>query len=104
MHDWPAAIKFVPNWPTVTSRLGDVGYLDNSGIWRSVLNILDEDRCHAHSIDPLQLSRPKSEYITKIKFNNSSQDPIIRVSSGWGCSFLSAAELDRFLKAYRFNM
>src|SRR5208282_4696844 len=95
-NDWPAAIKFVPNWPTITSRLGDIGYIDNAGTWRSVLNILDEGQCRPHGIEPLRLSHQKSEYVTQFKFNDSRDCPVVSVSSGWECSFLSEAELRRF--------
>src|SRR5438045_6530904 len=52
---WPARIKFAANWPTATSRLGDIGYIDNSGIWRTVLNVLDSDQCRADGVEPLRL-------------------------------------------------
>lgn len=96
-YDWPSAVKYVPNWPTVTSRLGDIGYIDNSGTWRSVLNILDDVQCRAHGIEALRLSHEKSEYITQSKFNDSRYCPVIRVSSGWECSSLTHAELQRYL-------
>jgi hypothetical protein len=95
-YDWPSDIKFIPNWPTITSRLGDIGYIDNSGTWRSVLNILDNSQCRAYGIEPLCLSHQKSEYITQFKFNDSRGFPVVRVSSGWECSSLNDAELQRF--------
>ena len=95
-NEWPSAIKYVPNWPTVTSRLGDIGYIDNSGGWRSVLDVFDAGQCRAHGIEPLRLSHEKSEYITQFKFNHSMHYPVVRVSSGWECSSLNSAELQRF--------
>jgi len=93
---WPARIKFAPNWPSVTSRLGDIGYIDNSGSWRTVLNVLNSDQCHAHGIEPLLLSHDRSEYITQVSFKNSPEHPFVRVSNGWTFSLITDIELQRF--------
>ena len=97
---WPSRIKFAPNWPSVTSRLGDIGYIDNSGIWRTVLNVLDSDQCRAHGVEPLRLSHEKSEYITRVKFRNSPDHPFVRVSGGWKFSLITDSELQRFSVLY----
>jgi hypothetical protein len=86
----------------VTSRLGDIGYIDNSGSWRTVLNVLDGDQCRAHGIEALRLSHKLSEYITQVKFRNSPEHPIVKVSGGWNFSPITEAELQRFSAFYDF--
>ena len=100
---WPSRIKFAPNWPTVASRLGDIGYIDNSGSWRAVLNLLDSDQCRAYGIEALRLSHDKSEYITQVEFRNSPEHPFVRVSGGWNFSLITDAELQTFSILYGSN-
>src|SRR5579859_4960835 len=89
---WPSSIKFVSDWPVIGSRLGDIGFLDHSGTWRKVLNILDEVECSAHGIQHLQTNETV-QLFSQEPLDISTEHPLVRVSSGWVFNFLNTAEL-----------
>src|SRR5438270_5592122 len=65
-HDWEVykerRIANPTQNPSPTSRLGDIGYVDESGTWIRVINILDPKQI---GIEAIPLPRETAEYITK---------------------------------------
>src|SRR4051794_28333977 len=50
--------------PSPNSRLGDLGYVDEAGSWRCVVNFLDSKSCHQLGVKALGLAQPKARYLT----------------------------------------
>src|ERR1700721_4253261 len=96
VSNWPAYIKFISNWPVIATRLGDVGYIDTSGIWRQIFNIFSVAHCHALGIEPLHLPKEITNYISVGVVHGWQELPIVRVSREWEYRFLSGAELQMF--------
>lgn len=94
---WPSEIKFVWNWPVIGSRLGDIGYIDQAGVWRKIINVFDSSECLAHEIKPLLFSQDTHDsYISKDVFRTSNDRPLVKVSRGWEVNFLDSAELGMY--------
>jgi hypothetical protein len=77
----------------VGSRLGDIGYLDSSGIWRKPLNAFDEVECRAHGIVPLLSADQAFHYFSEEILDVSNGCPIVKTSRGWEFNFLDPVEL-----------
>jgi hypothetical protein len=89
---WPSSIKFVSDWPVIGSRLGDIGFLDHSGTWRKVLNILDEGECRANGIQHLRTNET-AQLFSREPLDISTEHSLVKVSHGWVYNFLDTAEL-----------
>jgi hypothetical protein len=90
---WPSRIQSVPSWPTATSRIGDIGYLDQNGTWQKLINVFDAQSCRTFNVHSLFLPRPLAEYISETLFHSRSDGPLIKLSKGWTCGFLTTDEL-----------
>jgi hypothetical protein len=89
---WPSSIKFVSDWPVIGSRLGDIGFIDHSGTWRKVFNVLDEVECRANGIQHLQTNET-APLFSRVPLDISTEQPLVKVSHGWVFNFLNTAEL-----------
>ena len=81
------------SWPVAGSRLADIGYVDKSGTWRTVLNILGEKQCRTLGIRPLQLAHGIGVYITQTMFASPREHMFVQLSPGWTWRTLTDAEL-----------
>jgi hypothetical protein len=64
--------------PSPNSRLGDIGYLDHTGTWRRVVNLLDSTSCDQLGNKPLRsMQGLASEYITERR----QREPIVNLYS-----------------------
>lgn len=88
-------IKNLTHNPSPGSRLGDVGYVDEAGNWRRVLNILDKSSCEPLGISCLRLARGLPQYITQRKYVPFDQ-PVIQLYSGGGFQVLTGEDLARY--------
>jgi len=87
-------MKFISCFPSVNSRLGDIGFTDErSGGWQRILNITDEESCRSAGVQPLKLSRARQHYITQTKYGHS-QDPFVKIPEGWKSDVLGDASLE----------
>lgn len=88
----PSDIKYLSHSPSRESRLGDIGYVDERGNWRKILNIFDQESCRQLGIKTLRLERSLSQYITQTKYSRSAT-PIVKLYNGGKCRFLDRKEL-----------
>jgi len=66
--------------PSPNSRLGDIGYLGDTGTWRRVVNVLDSTSCDQLGIKPLRsMQGLASEYITERRVHQ--REPIVNLYS-----------------------
>jgi hypothetical protein len=88
-------IKNLTHNPSPGSRLGDIGYVDEAGNWRRVVNILDEASCEPLGINCLRLARGLPQYITQRK-HVPFDEPVIQLYSTGGCQILTGEDLARY--------
>ena len=78
----------VPNLgrnPSPIPRLGDIGYLDQTGSWRRLVNILDASSCKQVGLKSLRLERPLKEYVA-LERQVYMTEPVVQLS-GSGSAF-----------------
>lgn len=78
----------VPNLgrnPSPISRLCDIGYVDRTGSWRRVVNILDTSSCKQLGLKALRLERPFKEYVAPDRHLYLTE-PVVQLS-GLGGGF-----------------
>ena len=78
------------------SWLGDVGYLDTSGAWRSVLNAVDESTCRKHGVKAIQLTHELKEYIIQRKRGHRGE-PVVKIFDGGGYQVLAPDQLASYI-------
>lgn len=88
-------MKFLSFFPSVDSRLGDIGFTDEGGTWQRILNITDEESCRKVEVEPLKLSRARQHYITQVRYGHS-QDPFVKIPEGWESDVLGKVTLEKF--------
>lgn len=88
IQEWPTEVGFVCNWPVVTSRLADIGYIDSSGTWRRILNAFDAGQCRRFNIKSLDVEIGVSYAQEKL-----SDKCFVRVSQGWNYRPLNVEDL-----------
>ena len=79
-----------------TSWLGDVGYLDDSGVWRRILNVVDESTCHKYGVKAVQRTHKLEQYIIERKQGNISE-PVVRIFGGGGYQVLAPDQLASYI-------
>ena|SRR2546423_7819836 len=70
----------------------DIGFLDQSGTWRKVLNVLDEVECSANGIQYLRTNET-AQLFSRKPLDISTEHSLVKVSQGWAFNFLNTAEL-----------
>jgi hypothetical protein len=88
-------IKNLTHNPSSNSRLGDIGYVDETGSWRRIVNILDQTSCDPLRIKCLLLARGIPQYITQTKYI-PFDEPVIELYNGGGCQIVTGDELARY--------
>jgi hypothetical protein len=78
-----------------TSRLGDVGYLDDSGRWRTVLNMFDVLTCNKIGIVAIKRTHDLSKYITQRKHEPFGV-PVVKLFQGGDFDILTPEELVQY--------
>ena len=74
-------VQHISHDPSQTSRLGDLGYVDEKGRWRQVVNIADSHTCQKYRMKALQRTHNLEAYITE-KPHIPYNEPFVRVSPG----------------------
>ena len=78
-HSDPRKIKCISYSPSRDTRLGDVGYVDGSGNWQRVVNIVDGTSCQNLGMKPIPLTKKVGDYITKDKPLSCQQKPYVKI-------------------------
>ena|ERR1700676_30801 len=91
----PSEMKFISFFPSVNSRLADIGFTDEAGTWHRILNITDGESCRNVGVEPLKLSKARQHYITQVRYGHS-QDAFVKTPEGWESDVLSKVSLEKF--------
>ena len=91
-----ASIKCYSYVPSQASRLGDLGYIDDSGRWQTVLNIFDKRACQKFGIHALQLTHDLAKYIT-LREHEPFNEPIVELIHGGGYQIMTRDQLAKYL-------
>lgn len=89
--------KFVVPNPSHDSTLGDVGYRDQKGSWRKIVNLLDTESCELLGIKSLRLARGSPQYVSQAPHAPLGQ-PFVYTDPGASHRLLSPDELARYLQ------
>ena len=90
-----ARTKFLSHNPSHHSTLGDVGYVDDKGSWRKLVNVLDTESCEAIGIKSLRLARGLPQYITQAR-HAPFEEPIIHIDNEASHKLLTPIEAARY--------
>jgi hypothetical protein len=82
--------------PLQTSRLGDLGYVDEGGRWRTVVNIVDEPICQKFGMQAIQISHSLENYITEKKYEPFDV-PFVRLLQGGNYQILTPDQLAQYV-------
>lgn len=96
------AIKHIAHEPSLTSRLGDIGYIDKQGMWQKIVNILDQNSCHQLGIKAIQLATDLFQYIKQGR-HSSSEEPCVNLNAGGSYQLVTPNELVRYTIISRFS-
>ena len=88
-------VNFLSHNPSQSSTLGDVGFIDDKGTWRKVVNILDSESCKELGIKSLQLARGQPQYITQAK-RTPFDEPIVDLYNGESHKLYRPEEIGRY--------
>ncbi len=77
--------------PSPNSRLGDVGYVDQAGSWRCVVNCLDSKSCDQLGVKALRLAQPKARYITPSR-KLYMTEPVVQLTGSGSFQQLNTGE------------
>lgn len=94
-------IKCLSHNPMQGSRLGDLGYLDDSGRWRVVLNIFDGLTCQKFGIAAIQRTHDLSKYITE-KNHEPFGVPVVKLFQGGTFEILAPDQLAQYASTILF--
>jgi hypothetical protein len=89
------ALKHLAHDPSLTSRLGDIGYVNQQGMWQNIVNILDQNRCHQLGIKSIRLASDLFQYIRE-GHHGSSEEPCVNLSAGGSYQLVTPNELVRY--------
>ena len=82
--------------PLQTSRLGDLGYVDESGRWRTVVNIVDDPICQKFGMQAIQITHNLENYITERK-HEPFDVPFVRLFQGGNYQILTPDQLAQYV-------
>lgn len=82
--------------PSQTERLGDIGFVDNSGRWRRVLNIADTFTCEKLGIQAIQRTHELKEYVMQ-RPRNRCNELYVKVSPGGSYQILTPTQLCQYV-------
>lgn len=82
--------------PLQISRLGDLGYVDDSGRWRTVVNIVDESTCQKLGMQAIQRTDKLEKYITQRKYEPFDK-PFVQLLQGGEYQILTPDQLAQYV-------
>jgi hypothetical protein len=82
--------------PLQASRLGDLGYVDDGGRWRTITNIVDEHMCRKYGMQAIQRTHSLENYITQKKYEPLDK-PIVKLLQGGKYQIFSPDELAQYV-------
>lgn len=88
-------IKYITRQPSISSRLGDIGYVDDKGMWHGVVNIFDQGSCQRLGIKALKLETDWPQHITTRQYG-ASEKPWIDLYPEGRYQMVSPDELKRY--------
>lgn len=77
--------------PSPNSRIGDLGYVDQAGSWRRVLNCLDPKSCDQLGLKALRLAQPTAQYIMPTR-QIYMTEPVVQLSGPGSFQQLNTGE------------
>jgi hypothetical protein len=77
--------------PSPNSRIGDIGYVDQAGSWRRVLNCLDSKSCGQLGLKALRLAQPTARYITSAR-QIYMTEPVVKLDGAGSVQQVSTGE------------
>ena len=89
------AIKNITHEPSLTSRLGDIGYVDKQAMWQKIVNIFDQNSCHQLGIKAIRLATDLFQYIKQGR-HSSSEEPCVILNAGGSYQLVTPNELVRY--------
>jgi hypothetical protein len=89
-------VQHISHDPSQTPRLGDLGYVDEKGRWRQVVNIADSRTCQKYRMKALQMTHDLEAYITEKPYIPHNE-PFVRVSPGNDFQMLEPEKLAKFV-------
>jgi hypothetical protein len=85
-------MECVSHQPTQSSRLGDVGYVDEGGTWRRVVNIVEPITCERLGMKAASLSHDRTNYVTERKHAHLDK-PLINLLEGGSYDVVTPGQL-----------
>jgi hypothetical protein len=95
-HFIDSGIKNLAHNPSQSSRLGDIGYVDQKGSWRSIINVLDQGACEQLGIRALRLAQALPSYVTQARDSRFEGQPLVKIFDGGEYEILSPDKFERY--------
>ena len=89
-------INYLSHNPLQSSRLGDLGYVDEGGRWRTVANIVDEHTCQKIGMQAIQRTHNLENYITQRKYE-PFDTPFVQLVQGGKYQILTPDQLAQYI-------